>query len=67
MTVSSLEELLTYKGFDVVGMGHNGNDAVSLYKELVPSVVLLDLKMPNKNGFEALEEIKKSIKMQMSS
>lgn len=59
MIVSSLEELLTYKGFDVVGTGHDGNDAISLYKELIPNVVLLDVKMPNKNGFEALDEIKK--------
>ena len=59
MIVSSLEELLTYKGYDVVGTGHDGNEAVSLYKELIPNVVLLDVKMPNKNGFEALEEIKK--------
>ena len=48
MIVSSLEELLTYKGFDVVGTGHDGNDAISLYRELIPNVVLLDVKMPNK-------------------
>ncbi len=59
MIVSTLEELLTYKGFDVVGTGHDGNDAIMLYKELIPNIVLLDVNMPNKNGFEALEEIKK--------
>ena len=41
----------------VVGIGHNGNDAVKLFQELKPDVVLLDIQMPTKNGLEAAKEI----------
>lgn len=35
----------------------NGEQAVSVYKEFQPALVFLDITMPVKNGFEALEEI----------
>ncbi|MCK9257276.1 MAG: response regulator [Sulfurospirillaceae bacterium] len=35
----------------------NGEDAVKIYKENKPDLVLMDITMPKKNGFEALEEI----------
>ncbi|MHA7647988.1 response regulator [Nitrosopumilus sp. S4] len=56
---SLLVELMTLNGYEVVGTGFNGNEAVLLYKKHKPSVVLLDVRMPKKNGFEALDEIKK--------
>ncbi|MCV0393059.1 MAG: response regulator [Nitrosopumilus sp.] len=56
---SLLGELLTLYGYDVVGSGFDGNDAISLYTKHNPSIVLLDVRMPKKNGFEALGEIKK--------
>lgn len=56
---SLLGELLTLYGYDVVGSGFDGNDAISLYTKHKPSIVLLDVRMPKKNGFEALGEIKK--------
>ncbi|MBE0495247.1 MAG: response regulator [Campylobacterales bacterium] len=36
----------------------DGEAAVALYKEHRPDIVLLDITMPKKNGFEALEEIR---------
>lgn len=53
-----LAEILTISGYEVSGAGFNGDDAVSLYKKFKPTVVLLDVRMPKKNGFDALEEIK---------
>ncbi|MBN2530212.1 MAG: response regulator [Deltaproteobacteria bacterium] len=37
--------------------GSDGQQAVDLYKENRPNVVFLDLTMPKKSGYEALEEI----------
>ncbi len=49
-----MEEVM---GFDVLAMGHNGNDAVKLYAELQPDLITLDITMPQKDGFQALREI----------
>jgi DNA-binding NarL/FixJ family response regulator len=44
----------------LIGQATNGNEAVLLIKESKPDVVVMDLKMPVKNGLSAIEEIKKS-------
>lgn len=36
----------------------NGNEAIKLSREKLPSLVLLDLIMPGKDGFETLAELK---------
>jgi len=42
----------------VVGLGYNGNHAVRLVNEKKPDIVFLDVKMSEKDGIEALQEIK---------
>ena len=37
--------------------GVNGQEGVDLYKEQSPDIIFLDLTMPVKSGFEALDEI----------
>ncbi len=49
-----MEETMEYS---VAGIGHNGNEAVELYKEHKPDLITLDITMPEKDGQEALEEI----------
>jgi len=45
--------------FDVVGIAHEGQDAVALVDELQPDIVLLDLTMPGEtDGLSALVMIK---------
>ena len=58
-TVEVYTAYLKSKGVNVVGVGYNGLDAVSLYKKLKPDLVLLDVMMPEYNGFYALEQIRK--------
>ncbi|WP_426625719.1 response regulator [Leifsonia sp. McL0607] len=41
----------------VVGEATDGVEAVNLAKQLHPDVVLMDIRMPNKNGIEATQEI----------
>ena len=52
-----LAELLRMKGLDVLAKGHNGLEAVQLYKKLKPDFVLLDMLMPYYDGFYGLRKI----------
>lgn len=51
-------EFLKIKRIEVVGRGKNGNDAYELYKKFKPDVVLMDLVMPNYDGFYGLKKIR---------
>ena len=42
---------------EVVGEANNGDDAIAKARELAPSVILMDLKMPGMNGIEATRRI----------
>ena len=55
--VSVFSEYLSLKGIDVVANAHNGQEAYDLYKKLNPDVILLDVKMPDFDGFYAIEKI----------
>jgi len=41
----------------IVGEAQNGEEAIKLIAELKPDVLLLDLRMPDKDGLAVLEEI----------
>lgn len=43
--------------YNVVAIGKDGNEAISLYKKYHPDLITLDIEMPNKNGMQALGEI----------
>ncbi len=55
---SVISDILEIGGFNVVGIGHNGKEAVSLYREHKPDFIFLDVMMPIMNGIQALKEIK---------
>ena len=45
--------------YEIVGEGSNGREAIDLVEELRPDLVLMDVNMPEMNGIEATEVIKK--------
>ena len=49
--------LESHPGWEVVGEGGNGRDAVELVRTLRPHVIVLDLSMPDMNGLEATRQI----------
>ena len=52
-----LAEMLVEEGFEVVGEAGDGARAASLALELRPDLVILDVKMPVKDGIAAATEI----------
>ena len=53
-------EFLRLKSIDVLATGNNGKDAVELYQKYRPDIVLMDLGMPDFDGFYGLENIRKT-------
>jgi response regulator NasT len=48
-----LRELLEEEGYAVVGETGRGDEAIDLVRELVPDLVILDVKMPGLDGLSA--------------
>jgi len=55
----ALRALLRDAGYEVVGEAADGGKAIQLMEKHVPSIVLLDITMPNSNGLDVLVDIKK--------
>ncbi len=53
-----IKDILTKNGFEIVGEAVNGQEAVDKFDELKPDLVTMDITMPEKDGIEALKEIK---------
>ena len=53
----TLKQILTARGFKVVGEAENGEEAVRLYGETRPDIVTMDLAMPLMNGVDAVRAI----------
>lgn len=52
------ERILGKAGYDVEAVG-DGETALSKFREQEPKLVLLDIRMPGKDGYETLQDIKR--------
>lgn len=59
--IEVLKNRLTREGYEPV-VAYDGQEALEKLKETNPDVILLDLMMPNLNGFEVLKEIREKHK-----
>ena len=57
-TRESLKSILTKRGSEV-HTASDGQEAIAKTKELKPSLLLLDIRMPKVDGLEAAKEIRK--------
>ena len=58
LLLEAFSKLLEEK-YDVVGTATDGRKMLSMVSKLKPDVVLIDIAMPNLNGFDAGEKLKK--------
>ena len=54
---SVLQELLKLEGYRVT-MAGDGNDGYTAYLHFKPDLVITDIQMPGRNGFELMEKIR---------
>jgi len=56
LIIKLLQKKLLSEGFDVI-LATDGEEGINKIKEHKPDLVLLDIVMPKKGGFEVLEDI----------
>lgn len=61
LLVYSLSSMLkTDERFEIVGMASNGLEAIKIFENTNPDVILMDINMPEMNGIETTKKIKES-------
>lgn len=56
--LEATEYMLKYENYEVI-TAKNGEEAIKKYNESQPDIVLMDLKMPIMNGYDAFFKIRK--------
>ncbi|MBG9450410.1 chemotaxis protein CheY [Cytobacillus firmus] len=55
----TLSSILKKADHEIVGEGETGKEAVDLFVNLKPDLVMMDITMPEMSGLEAVREIKR--------
>ena len=54
---ASARALLESVGFDVVGEAADGNSALAAIAALRPAIILLDIQLPGRDGFDVADQL----------
>jgi two-component system chemotaxis response regulator CheY len=57
-----LSDILISKGHEIVGQAENAKDAITLYQELKPDLVTMDIIMPEVDQITALKAVQEIVK-----
>ncbi len=52
-----LKNILVPAGYEIVGEANNGKEAIQMFKELKPDLLIMDMIMPEMGGIEAIKQI----------
>lgn len=63
--VMSLEYAFKKKGFEVF-IARDGSEALEILKSNIPDIVLLDIMMPNIDGYQTLKHIKNTADLEIT-
>jgi DNA-binding NarL/FixJ family response regulator len=64
---NAARRLLELDGFEVVGEAEDGASALALARRLQPDLVLVDVMLPDRSGFEIAAELSQSAKVVLIS
>ncbi len=57
LVCSALKTIVEAGGIEVAAVGNDGAEAVSLYDKLLPDIILMDIRMKDKTGLDAAQDI----------
>ena len=60
LVVNSLKIIVEAKGIEVLAVGYDGLEAVKLFNQYRPDLILMDIRMEKLNGIDATREILKT-------
>lgn len=55
-----IASIVSANGFRVLGQASNGGEAVRMHRELRPALTLMDLRLPDISGIEAMKQIRRA-------
>ncbi len=59
VVLNNLADLIESSGYETI-LAKNGEEAIDLVNSLTPDLIISDINMPKKNGYEVLNELQKS-------
>ncbi|MFZ2698587.1 MAG: response regulator transcription factor, partial [Lactococcus raffinolactis] len=57
LITSALKMILEVDQIEIVGIGHDGSEAIQLYEALKPDILLMDIRMQTMTGLDAAKTI----------
>lgn len=57
LITSALKMILEVDQIEIVGIGHDGSEAIQLYETLKPDILLMDIRMQTMTGLDAAKTI----------